>query len=74
MDDRLTVAKLFEELGFAVDQGNLDEAVRWALIELKLRRERFQLIEGFMDIMDSWPDRVFEVEPFPAPPWTVESK
>lgn len=35
-----TVRELFELLGFSAPGTDIDEAVKWALIELKLRREK----------------------------------
>lgn len=37
--DQPTVGSLLRDLGYDPPGNNLDEALRWALIELKLRRE-----------------------------------
>jgi hypothetical protein len=50
--DRLTVRHLLEEMGFPGEGGDLDEALRWALVELKLRRADHG-VEAMMEIIES---------------------
>ena len=74
MDDRLTVAKLLEELGYQTKAGDLDESLRWALIELKLRRARTAHIDPILDLIDEMPvlpNYLSPLEPFPRPPFVI---
>lgn len=36
----MTVKELMDQLGFPSGMGDLDEALKWALVELHLRREQ----------------------------------
>lgn len=55
MDDRLTVASLLEDLGYETKAGDLDETIRWALIELKLRRARYKDWDYIFDLLEMMP-------------------
>lgn len=57
--DQFHVRSLLESLGFEAkqtDQGSLDEALRWALVELHIRRDEVlalhQKVDGLRDELD----------------------
>jgi hypothetical protein len=46
MTDPFNVATLFADLGFDIQGSDVDEAIRWALVELHLRRKGRSICES----------------------------
>jgi hypothetical protein len=48
--DQMTVAQLFQRLGFEHAAGEIDDAIKWALVELQLRRQELPetLMNGYL--------------------------